>query len=73
VERTVEIPVSLLEKMWQAAQSFAEFSDELEDFLLSCDPDFVSQMRRARERHLRGEARPLADLKKSTAVKSMTN
>jgi hypothetical protein len=68
VKSTVEIPVSLLEKMWQAAQSFAEFSDELEDFLLSQDQDFIAQMRRAREQHLRGETRPLADLKKELCI-----
>jgi hypothetical protein len=68
MERTVEIPVSLLEKMWQAAQSFVEFSDELEDFLLSQDPDFVAQMRRAREQHLRGETRSLADLKSELCI-----
>ena len=34
---TVFIPVSLLQKMSEAAQAFEAFQDELEDYLLSQD------------------------------------
>jgi hypothetical protein len=60
---TVSIPVSLLQKMSEVAQAFDAFQDELEDYLLSQNDDFLARMRQARGHHLKGETRPL-DLSK---------
>jgi len=42
MEKTVNIPVSLFKKMSKATQAFQEFEDELEDFLLTSDPQFIA-------------------------------
>ncbi|MBI4787999.1 MAG: hypothetical protein HY782_13255 [Chloroflexi bacterium] len=61
---TVTLPASLVEKMLQAGESFAEFSDELEDFLLSQDSKFIAKMRAARADHLEGKTKPLSALER---------
>lgn len=66
--KTVEVPVSLLRSMARAADVFARFEDELEDYLLSQDARFVSRMREARAAHLAGKVRPLDDLKKELCI-----
>ncbi|MBI2916523.1 MAG: hypothetical protein HYY01_00890 [Chloroflexi bacterium] len=58
---TVEVPLSLIKKMARAADAFAQLEDELEDYLLAQNPEFVSRMREARAAHLAGNVRPLAD------------
>lgn len=65
---TVSIPISLLHKMSEAAQMFEAFQDELEDVLLSHDPDFLAQMRQARQHHLEGETRPLDAVKQELCI-----
>ena len=60
---TVAVPSSLLHKMSEVALGIEAFQDELEDYLLSQDPGFLEQMRRARAHHREGETRPLDDLK----------
>jgi hypothetical protein len=60
--KTVEVPVSLLRKMTRAATAFAEFEDELEDFLLSRDTEFTGRMRDARAAHMAGQVRSLEQL-----------
>jgi len=66
--QVISIPVSLLEKMSEAARAFEEAQDELEDYLLAHDEDFLARMRQARARQLRGEARPLDDLKRELCI-----
>ncbi len=46
--RSVEVPVSLLKRMARAAEAFSQFEDDLEDYLLSQDPKFLTRMREAR-------------------------
>lgn len=67
VER-VSLPVSLLQKMVEAARAFEAFEDELEDYLLSQDAAFVARMRQARAHHVEGEARPLDALKHQLCI-----
>ncbi len=66
---TVAIPVSLLKKISLAANTFHELEDELEDFLLSNDPDFIAKMRQSRQEHLAGKTSPLSDLKRELCIK----
>ena len=66
--KSVEVPVSLLKKMARAAEAFSQFEDDLEDYLLSRDPQFVARMREARAAHLTGQVRPLSDLKQELCI-----
>ena len=68
MEKTINIPVSLLKKMSKATQALQEFEDELEDFLLISDPQFLVKMRRARKDHIAGSIRSLNDLKKELCI-----
>lgn len=65
---TIEVPVSLLEKMSRAAAAFADLEDELEDFLLAHDPEFIRAMQNAREQHIAGETRSLDELKRKLRI-----
>ena len=65
---TVSIPLSLLQKMSEAAQALEEFQDELEDYLLFQDPAFLARMRQARSHHLKGETRSLDQLKHNLCI-----
>jgi len=60
---SLSVPVSLLEKMAEAAWALEAFEDELEDYLLSQNAAFVARMRQARAHHVEGEARTLDALK----------
>lgn len=66
--RSVEIPLSVLRKLARAAEAFSRLEDDLEDYLLSQDPQFVARMREARGAHLAGQARPLSDLKQELCI-----
>jgi uncharacterized protein (UPF0297 family) len=66
--KSVEVPVSLLKKMARAAEAFSQFEDDLEDYLLSRDPQFVARMRDARAAHLAGRVRSLSDLKQELCI-----
>jgi hypothetical protein len=65
---SVSMPVSLLEKMVEAARAFEALEDELEDYLLSQDAAFVARMHQARAHHAKGEARPLDALKHELCI-----
>lgn len=67
--KTIDVPVSLIEKISKAAKAFEEFEDEMENFLLVKDPQFLKKMRRARKHHLAGKTRPLANIKKELCIK----
>jgi hypothetical protein len=58
--KSVEVPVSLLRKMIRAAEAFSQFEDDLEDYLLSRDPQFVARMRETGAAHLAGQVRSLS-------------
>lgn len=64
----VAIPVSLLQRMSEAVQAFEEFQDELEDYLLSQNADFLARMQQARAHHLEGATRSLEDLKHELCI-----
>lgn len=66
--KTIAVPESLLKKLSKATRAFRELEDELEDFLLVSDPEFLAKMRSARASHLAGNARPLQDLKKELCI-----
>ncbi len=65
---TISVPVSLLQRMSEAVQVFEEFQDELEDYLISQDTDFLARMHRARAHHAEGETRTLDDLKQELCI-----
>lgn len=65
---TVSIPLSLLQKMSEAAQAFEAFQDELEDYLLSQDAAFLARMRQAQAHHLKGETHSLDVLKHKLCI-----
>ncbi len=64
MSKTIEVPVTLIKKLSKATRAFQELEDELEDFLLFSDPEFLAKMRRSRANHLAGKTRPVDDLKK---------
>jgi len=51
------MPASLIGKISKAAKAFEELEDELEDFLLSKDPEFLEKMCKAKKAHLAGKTR----------------
>ena len=65
---TVSIPISLLQKMSEAAWAFEAFSDEMEDYLLSQDAAFLARMRQAQAHHLKGETHTLGVLKRELCI-----
>jgi len=66
--KSVEVPLSLIRKMARTVEAFAQLADELEDYLLSEDPQFVSRMRQARAAHLTGAVRALDELKREMCI-----
>jgi len=68
MSKTIAVPESLLKKLSQATRAFQQLEDELEDFLLLSDPEFLAKMRSARAGHLSGKTRPLKDLKKDLCI-----
>ena len=68
MSETMEVPISLLRKFAEAARAFEELEDELEDYLLSTDSEFVARMRQARSDHLSGNVRPLSELKAEQCI-----
>ncbi len=66
--RTTEVPVTLLRKMARAADAFAQFEEELEDYLIARDPEIIGRMRAARAAHLEGRVRELSELKRELCI-----
>lgn len=66
--KTIEVPESLIKKISKATRAFQELEDELEDFLLLSDPEFLAKMRRARTNHTAGRVRPIEALKKELCI-----
>ena len=68
MQKTIDVPVSLIGKISKAAKAFEELEDEIEDFLLSKDPAFLEKMRRSRKAHLSGKTKTLNALKKTLCI-----
>jgi len=66
--KTIEVPYSLVKKLTKATKAFAELEDELEDYFLSSDSEFIARMRRARAQHLRGDTKSLSELKSKQCI-----
>lgn len=66
--KTIEVPESLIKKISKASHAFQELEDELEDFLLLSNPNFLAKMRRSRANHLAGKVRPIEALKKELCI-----
>ncbi|MEW5718198.1 MAG: hypothetical protein AB1817_06210 [Chloroflexota bacterium] len=66
----VTLPISLVEKMLAASKSFIQFSDELEDFLLSQDRRFIAKMRAARAAHLAGKTQPIEVIERKVIARA---
>ncbi len=60
---TVEVPISLLQRMAKAREAFESLDEELEDFLVSQDKDLIERLKKARESHLSGELRPFCPIR----------
>ena len=69
MNKTMEVPVALIKKISRATRAFQDMEDELEDFFLANNKDFILKMRRARAAHLAGKTKPLAELKKELCIK----
>jgi len=58
MSRMISVPETLLKKISKASRAFQDLEDDLEDFLLVSDPDFLAKMRRSRKAHIESETRP---------------
>lgn len=67
--KTIEVPASLIKKISKATHAFHELEDELEDFLLLSDSEFIAKMHRSRRDYLSGKTRLLESLKKELCIK----
>lgn len=63
MDDTVEVPISLLQKLSDANEAFHALEEELEDFLISQDTELLSRLERARTQHEGGELRPFSDIR----------
>lgn len=52
MSKTIAVPESLLKKLSRATRAFQQLEDEIEDFLLLSNPEFLAKMRSARAGHL---------------------
>jgi len=68
MQKTIEMPTSLIGKISKAAKAFEALEDELEDFLLSKDHEFLEKMRKAKKAHRAGKTKPLKDIKKELCI-----
>lgn len=68
MQKTIEMPASLVGKISKAAKAFEELDNEMEDFFLSKDSEFLEKMRKARKAHLAGKTSSLNDLKKKLCI-----
>ena len=60
---TVEVPISLLQKLSEAGEAFRILEEELEDFLISQDAELISRLERARGQHEAAQFRPFCDVR----------
>jgi hypothetical protein len=60
---TVQVPISLLQRMAEATEAFESLEEELEDFLMSQDKTLIERLTQARESHLKGNLRPFRPIR----------
>jgi hypothetical protein len=60
-ENTITIPIEVFET--------AESKEEIEDWLLAHDPEFIERMRKARASDLAGKGKTLEEIKKKLCIK----
>ncbi|MBF0542445.1 MAG: hypothetical protein HQK91_13460 [Nitrospirae bacterium] len=60
-QEMVSFPISIFES--------AETKEELEDWLMCQDPEFIESLRKARQEHLRGEGTDWETIKKELCLK----
>ncbi|MBU0698944.1 MAG: hypothetical protein ABIK98_14055 [Pseudomonadota bacterium] len=68
MSRMISVPETILKKMSKASRAFQDLEDDLEDFLLVSDPDFLEKMRRSKKAHFDNETRPFEVLKKELCI-----
>jgi len=64
----ISVPESLLDKISKASKAFQALEDELEDYLLASDQNFIEKMRRSRKAHANGNVRPFSHLKREQCI-----
>ena len=62
MSETVEVPVSLLERMADASEALHALDEEFEDFLITQNQDLLDRLKRARTQHESGQLRPFSEL-----------
>jgi len=60
-EKKIEIPYSIFES--------AQTKEELEDWLMAQDPDFIKRMRKAKKDSLEGKGKDWETIKKELCIK----
>ena len=66
--RMISVPETLIQKISEAGRAFQDLEDELEDFLLVSDTEFIEKMRRSKEAHIEGNTRSFDNLKKELCI-----
>ena len=61
--QTIEIPVDLYNKWLRADEALNEWRDAFEDFLIMKNPPLLRTLRKARQEHVSGKARPWDEFK----------
>ncbi len=65
--KKVQIPSDLFQKLVRASEAFEDFSDALEDFLISRDPRLIRNLRKARSESLSRKTRPWEEFKREVS------
>ena len=60
---TIEVPLSLLQKIAEVTEAFQLLEDELEDYLISTDEQLLSRLSEARRDHLAGRLRSFSEIR----------
>lgn len=58
MNQTLQIPSHLMKRLAEICVEFEELHDELEDFLISHNPQLMRKLRKARREDLAGKTRP---------------
>ena len=66
--RMISVPETLIHKISEAGKAFQDLEDELEDFLLVSDTEFINKMRRSKKAHIEGNTRSFNNLKKELCI-----
>lgn len=64
----LQIPSRLVKRLAQVCAEFEELNDQLEDFLISRNPQLLRELRKARREDLAGKTRPYNDLAQQLAL-----